>query len=310
MKRRNFLTSSIALGFGLTGCKHSTDTSKTKTKLFRIVHITDMHIFPAAEVEKAINALLQELHSMEKKPDFVLNTGDNIMDALKHPKEEVIAQWEVWKSYFKDKLKYPLHNCIGNHDVWGWGINNAALEKDPLFGKAWAMSLLGLKERYYSFNHKGWKFICLDSSFQDKSHHAYTAKLDEDQFQWLKNELKNTARETPVCIASHIPILSPAVFYDGDNEKDGNWDVPGAWMHIDSRKIKDLFYKYPNIKAALSGHVHLADTTEYLGVRYICNGAVCGGWWKGKYQEFGPAYAVIDFFSDDSVNSKLIQYNF
>jgi len=47
-------------------------------------------------------------------------------------------------------------------------------------------------------------------------------------------------------VVSHIPIISTSVFFDGDNEKSGNWNVPRAWMHIDARKIKDLFADYPN----------------------------------------------------------------
>jgi hypothetical protein len=43
-------------------------------------------------------------------------------------------------------------------------------------------------------------------------------------------------------------------------------------------------------------------------VRYLCNGAVSGGWWKGKYQEFGPAYALVDFFDDGTVENQLVYY--
>jgi len=170
--------------------------------------------------------------------------------------------------------------------------------------------MLGLDNRYYTFENKGWKFICLDSSFYAGSKKAYTAKLDNEQFSWLKNELKNTNPETPVCIASHIPILSAAVFFDGDNVKKGEWEIPGAWMHTDAKKLKSLFYKYPNVKVALSGHIHLADKTEYLGVNYFCNGAVCGGWWNGNYQEFGPAYAIVGFYEDGTATSELIPYEF
>ena len=98
------------------------------------------------------------------------------------------------------------------------------------------------------------------------------------------------------------------MFFDGDNLKDGYWELPGAWMHTDTKELKELFYQYPNVKAALSGHIHLADLVEYLGVKYLCNGAVCGKWWMGKYHEFGPAFAVVDFFDDGKVTSELIPY--
>jgi len=52
-------------------------------------------------------------------------------------------------------------------------------------------------------------------------------------------------------------------------------------MHVDAAKIKDLFAKHKNVKLCLSGHLHLVDRVDYNGVTYLCDGAVCGGWWKG-----------------------------
>ena len=68
-------------------------------------------------------------------------------------------------------------------------------------------------------------------------------------------------------------------------------------------------YKHPNVKAAISGHIHLADRTRYLNVDYFCNGSVCGRWWTGKYQEFAPAYALLDLFNDGSVECELIHFD-
>lgn len=79
-------------------------------------------------------------------------------------------------------------------------------------------------------------------------------------------------------------------------------------MHVDVRRIKDLFSNYPNIKLAISGHVHLVEKTNYLGIDYLCNGAACGAWWKGKYQEFPPLYAIIDLYEDGSFDSQLVHY--
>ena len=98
------------------------------------------------------------------------------------------------------------------------------------------------------------------------------------------------------------------MFLDGDLESTGSWVIPGAWCHIDARRIKNLFHQHPNVKVCLSGHIHLVDDVTYLGVRYLCNGAVCGGWWKGDYQEFAPAYALVDFYDDGTVGNRLVNY--
>jgi len=97
-------------------------------------------------------------------------------------------------------------------------------------------------------------------------------------------------------------------FLDGPNEQTGQWRVPGAWMHIDARRIKDLFRKHRNVQLCISGHIHLHDRVDYLGVSYFCNGAVCGGWWNGGFQEFLPSYAIVDLYDDGSFENRLVPY--
>jgi len=243
------------------------------------------------------------------KPEILFFGGDLIMDALKLEKEKVEAQWDVWAKTFSAEVKVPSKLCLGNHDVWGWAIRDAALETESGYGKEWALQRLGLKDRHYSYDQAGWHFIVLDSIQRDYGNkHGYTARLDDAQFAWLARDLAATNPGVPVCILSHIPILSACVFFDTDLEASGSWHIPGAWTHIDARRLKDLFGKHRNVKVCLSGHVHLADDVSYLGVRYLCNGAVSGNWWKGDYQEFGPAYALVDFYDDGSVENQLVSY--
>ena len=141
------------------------------------------------------------------------------------------------------------------------------------------------------------------------------SRLDEEQFQWLENKLNNTSKEKHICILSHIPIISFCPFFDGPNEEKGKpngWLVPHEWMHIDARRIKNLFKRHDNIRACISGHIHLQDSVEYLGIKYFCNGALSGNWWNSKqpaYQEFEPAYAMLDFSSNGEVMRTMVPYN-
>ncbi len=84
--------------------------------------------------------------------------------------------------------------------------------------------------------------------------------------------------------------------------------VPGSWMHIDARRIKDLFLKHPNVRLCLSGHIHLVDRVEYLGVTYLCNGAVSGGWWKGANQECNPGYGLVDLYDDGTFENRYVEF--
>jgi Icc protein len=80
-------------------------------------------------------------------------------------------------------------------------------------------------------------------------------------------------------------------------------------MHSDFLRIKKLFRQYPQIKVCLSGHTHLQDELEYLGVKYYCNGAISGNWWSGAFQEFAPAYAIIELYKDGSCSRVITEYS-
>ena len=79
-------------------------------------------------------------------------------------------------------------------------------------------------------------------------------------------------------------------------------------MHIDARRIKNLFNKHQNVKLCLSGHEHLVDQVSYNNVTYCCNGAVSGAWWKGNYHECAPGYGVVDLYEDGSFNNQYVLY--
>lgn len=283
-------------------------------RCLRMAHLTDIHVMPAGEGFQdpplGMAQALQHAQGLADKPDLIFFGGDLIMDGLKMDRDRTIAQWDVWNRVLTAELKTPAKFALGNHDIWGWALRDQPkIVREKGYGKALAMERLALPDRYYSFDQGGWHFVVLDSMQPDFGNkHGYTASLDDAQFSWLAADLNHVPASVPVCILSHIPILSACVFFDNDLESTGSWVIPGAWTHIDARRIKDLFRRHPNVKVCLSGHVHLADSVSYLGVRYICNGAVSGGWWKGDYQEFPPAYAVVDFFEDGSVENRLVPY--
>lgn len=274
----------------------------------RIAHLTDMHVMPdgalGVNAETGFSKALEAAQSLARKPDLILQGGDAIMDALRTSKGDVAMQWAAFKRTL-EKLRTPIYHAIGNHDCWtGPGSGS-----DPLKGKTWALQQLGLSKPYSSFDQGAWHFVVLDSTnLETKDSHGYTARLDEAQFKWLEADLKAVPKSKPVLVLSHIPILAACAYFDGDNEKSGDWLVPGAWMHSDARRIKDLFLKHPNVKLCLSGHIHLRDSLEYNGVTYACNGAVCGNWWRGNYQETKPGYAIVDLWNDGTHKIEYVTY--
>ncbi|MBK8476521.1 MAG: metallophosphoesterase [Opitutaceae bacterium] len=325
LPRRSFLRDAGTLGLGVaiagpvfaganspaSPASSSAPTSNpSRRRLLRAAHLTDIHVRSDLGAPAGMAAAIRHAQAQPDKPNVLLFGGDMIMDSLYCDKATAVAHWELWERIFAAEVKLPYRLCLGNHDIWGWSKHDTPeIEADPVYGKRLAMDRLGMKDRHYSFDLAGWHFVVLDSMERHTaSAYGYTARIDDAQLWWLARDLAKTPATTPVCLLSHIPILSSCVFFDDDLVASGSWLVPGSWMHTDARRLKDLFKRHPNVKVCLSGHVHLADDVRYLGVRYLCNGAVCGGWWKGPYQEFAPAYALVDFYDDGSVENQLVAY--
>ena len=120
--------------------------------------------------------------------------------------------------------------------------------------------------------------------------------------------MEGTPASAPVCIVSHIPVLAACEYLDGDNEASGDWVVPGAWMHIDARRLWRLFWAHPNVKLCLSGHTHQVEDLRYHGVKYLTNGAISANWWYGPYFDFPPGYVIVTLYADGSSESKFVTY--
>jgi hypothetical protein len=202
-----------------------------------------------------------------------------------------------------------MMSALGNHDVW-YGPDttlDAEYKTDKRYGKQWAIDELKLPSRYYTFEEKGWHFIALDSINGD---HGY--QLDDEQFHWLDEQLSKIPAGKPVCVFNHVPILSMgALLYLTKRKPIEEVKFPSGDMHNDHQRIKDLFFKYKNVKICLSGHVHYIDTLEYLGVKYLCSGAVSGNWWGNPLalDEFPPVYALLDLYTDGTCEHRMVHYN-
>ena len=296
----------LAAGGPLDVARAQSSAPATRRKSLRIAHLTDIHVKPELHAGEGMAACLR--HAQQNhRPDLILTTGDLIFDSMATEEARVRSLWDLSETIWKAECSVPVEHSIGNHDIWG--INKAKSKttgSEPLYGKKWIMSLHGWERPYRSFDRAGWHFIALDSVFPEED--KYRGHIDDEQFAWLEHDLAQVAPSTPVLVFCHIPLLAAAAFFKAQSEKTGDWVVPAAVMQIDTRKIKGLFLKHPNVKLCLSGHLHLVDRVDYLGVTYLCNGAVSGGWWKGPSQEFEPGYGVIDLYADGTFENKYVTY--
>ncbi len=310
MKRKTFLQRSAAVigGSLLPSLSFAEDPKK---RSIRFAHLTDIHVKPGLIPEKGMAKAFQHVQGLNRlnpEVEFIINGGDSIMDALEADKQKTQIQWDLFKTILQKENSLPVYHVIGNHDIWGWFIKTDRPENDKLYGKIWAVEMLELKNRFYSFTKANWYFIVLDST-QLNPAGGYIGKLDPEQFDWLQQELSKVPADKFICIVSHIPVLSicSGLFFD-KTESNGDMMIKRNLMHTDFLALKKLFLKYPNIKVCISGHIHLQDEVGYLGIKYYCNGAVSGNWWNGSFQEFAPAYAVMELFPDGTVKRTMMKY--
>lgn len=275
---------------------------------FRIAHITDIHLRTDNDTRNRFAKCLDKIQRQER-PDAIFQGGDMVMDALDLDRNTSLSQFDAATRMFKERVEAPVFHCLGNHDVWAWNRpDRDALSRDPKYGKGMWLDWSGNPSTYYSFDRGGWHFVFLDSIAPGQVR-GYQARLDEAQFNWLAADLDRTPNETPVCIVSHIPILSAAAQFFGPCEHTGKrWEISGTLLHIDARRLKDLFLKHPNVRLCLSGHIHMNSHIRYNKVAHISHGAVCGAWWNGAMQETAPGYGIVDLFPDGRFASRYETY--
>lgn len=307
MNRKTFLQQSAALA-GTAMLPAGLLAASDRKKPIRFAHLTDIHLKPGLVPEKGMATALQHVQKLRHPVDFIINGGDAIMDALEWGKERTAEQFNLFKKILAQENSLPVYHTIGNHDVWGWFVKENKPDQDRLYGKVWVVETFEMKDRYYRFQQGNWHFIVLDST-QLNPEGGYIARLDAPQLEWLQQELKQVPPEQFICIVSHIPILSIcAGLFFNKTEANGDLRTQRNLMHTDFLALKKLFLPYPNLKLCISGHIHLQDEVEYLGVKYWCNGAISGNWWKGAFQEFEPAYAVIELYPDGSSKRTMVRY--
>src|SRR5688572_19302245 len=308
MHRSEFLKNTAAIvGGSMIPAVAFAEENRKPGKL-RFAFLTDIHVTQGIGAEAGMARALHHAQSLKPKVDFIINGGDSIMDSLYADKQETKMQWDLFHSLLKKENSLPVYHCIGNHDVWGWFIEGDKPEADKLYGKQWAVEVQQLPGRYYSFTKDKWHFIVLDST-QLNPAGGYIAYIDPQQLDWVKQELEKSKNKF-ICFISHIPILSIcAGLFFNKTETNGDLKIQRNLMHTDFIELKKLFFQYPNIKVCLSGHIHLQDEVDYLGIKYYCNGAVSGNWWKGVFHEFAPAYAVVELYDDGTSLRKMVEYD-
>lgn len=119
-------------------------------------------------------------------------------------------------------------------------------------------------KRYYSFDHKGWHFIVLDS-IGIEYYKIFKPSFDQEQLAWLKADLAATGPKRPIIMVTHVPIATVLGTISRE-QPDGVGPIAD-----NSFEVHQLLAGY-NLKLILQGHLHVWQKSEYKDVQYLISG--------------------------------------
>lgn len=261
---------------------------ETNNAEFSFVFMTDIHV---TEERNAVEGFSQAIDSINKlAPDFVLTGGDNIMDALGQTYNRSDSLYQLFDACIQ-KLDMPVYSTLGNHEVFGLYEESGVDPGHPKYGKKLYEEQIA--KRYYSFDHKNWHFVVLDGiGFTDERH--YYGHVDEEQLDWLKNDLKQNGKEKPVIVSIHIPLLSVGA----QIMEEPTSGFRKSSIVTNAHDVIKILEQY-NTKLVLQGHLHFLEDIEYNGIHYITGGAVSAEWWEGTRFGMEEGFLKVDISGED-----------
>jgi 3',5'-cyclic AMP phosphodiesterase CpdA len=174
---------------------------------FRFLFFTDTHIQP--ELNAAEDCRMAFAKMVHEPVDFAICGGDLIFDGLAVGHERANLQWNLYRQA-SSSLHVPVHYTIGNHDIFGLSPKSGIATNDPEYGRKAFHDRYG--NTHYSFDHKGWHFVVLDSIGLLNSR-TYIGQVGVEQIAWLKDDLAKVGPHQPVVVVTHIPLITGAVNY-------------------------------------------------------------------------------------------------
>ena len=156
-----------------------------------------------------------------------------------------------------------IFHTIGNHDHEMMAVGDLFTE---------VKYVKDIAPTYYSFNLGDVHYIVLDNiecTNDGTGNRTYDVYLDSDQTAWLKKDLANVDKTTPLVVSMHAPI-----YYD--NSGSSSLDPYIGYKQLGS--IVNNFTGYQTVHF-ITGHTHRVLNVEKSNYFEHNSGAVCASWW-------------------------------
>lgn len=277
----------IIMGTALLSCKQDAKEIPGPND-FSFAFMTDIHVQPERNAEAGFRKAIDTVNKIN--PDFVITGGDLIMDALGQTYGRSDSLYKIYVN-MTEEFEMPVYNTIGNHEIFGIYDGSGVPKDHPEYGDK--MYENRLTDRYYSFDHKGWHFIILDG-IEDTKKSRYIGMVDQEQMDWIREELTKLDKSTPIVISTHIPLMTvfSQVYYNATHPNDSGLVVSNA------KEVIDLFNEH-NLKLVLQGHLHTVEDIYVNGTHYVTGGAVSGAWWTGPHYNYEEGFVMVHVKGDE-----------
>ena len=266
---------------------------------FDFAFFTDTHIQPELDAAHGCDMCFRKIAGL--RPEFAIMGGDHVFDALSVDRARANAVFDLYKRT-EQTLQMPLHHTIGNHDVFGINIKSGASPSDPSYGKKMYEDRVG--RTYYSFDHKGWHLIVLDS-IQPTEDRMWQARIDDPQLTWLKDELNRAGATTPIIVTVHVPLVSAFATYAEKVTTGQKYNT----LTVDNAPDVLAAFQGHNVVAVLQGHLHVNELVVLKNTQYILGGAVCGNWWRGVRMGYPEGFTMVSA-RDGRITTRYETYGF
>jgi 3',5'-cyclic AMP phosphodiesterase CpdA len=226
------------------------------------------------EVYKKLVSLIAE-----RKPDFVVNTGDMINKPGNT--QEWAGFWEMSKP-----VTAPYFLAVGNHDAY---------VKVPQSEKIYKQQVdLPGNELYYSFTAGNSLFIVLDSYIAGEER-----KITGEQLAWLEGVLANSNRKHVFVFLHHPLYTDPSKGHHANDSLD---------KYPENRDRLVALLKRSKVDAVFAGHEHYYQRRTVDGILHVISGGG-GAPMYDREEDGGFCHFIRVMVDGDRVSGEVVDLN-
>lgn len=250
----------------------------TQQDVFRIVQITDPHLFKdtngellGINTQASFSQVLSEIQQQQYDYDLVLATGDLVQDNS----DEGYLRFRQEVKALNNKMVFWIP---GNHDFQPKMFE--ILKEDSVSAKKHI--LLGDK----------WQILLLDSQVQGVPH----GQLEAEELDWLKLKLQEYPERYSLIVLHHHLLSTGSAWLDQHNLRNAN-------------ELAEVLAPFKNVKALLYGHIHQQVDSEWLGYQVMATPSTCIQF-KADSNTFAldvaqPGWREIDLHADGHIETRV-----